>query len=291
MQEVRLKAPAKINLTLNIISKRLDGYHNISSIMQTVSLYDDVLIRKSKLPGIKIFTNLPNLPRDRNNLVFKLVENLINEYNIQSGVLVKLFKRIPMSAGLGGGSSDCAAALLGMIKLFKLPITTYAAYNICKKYGADVPFCYMGGTVLAESTGANLKRLPEHPSTLVLIALQNFYLSTRKIYDLFDKNFSVNYKKNYKIKNEKLITGIKIKNKKKIAHNFHNDLEKVSTSLCPQINKIKKIMLDNGALGSSMTGSGPSVFGYYEDFSTAQAAVKILKNNFPLISTFLVHTC
>jgi len=289
MQEVRLKAPAKINLTFDIISKRADGYHNISSVMQNIALCDDVLIRKSNTPGIRLLSNLPNVPRDKNNLVYKIIEDLIQEFEIKSGVVIKLFKRIPLGAGLAGGSSDCATALIGMKKLFKLPITTYGAYNICKRYGSDVPFCFMRGTVLVTGNGSVLKKLPDHPSTVILLAVPKFFMSTTKVYKNFDKNFEIRHKENFKL--NKILKGLKIRNKKRIAENLYNEFEEISSSLCWTIREIKQVMLDHGALGASMSGSGPTVFGYYETFNSAQKSIDIIKKNFPSVSIMLTHTC
>jgi 4-diphosphocytidyl-2-C-methyl-D-erythritol kinase len=257
--------------------------------MQSIALYDDVLIKKSTTPGIRLFTNLPNLPHDRNNLVYQVAEDLIKKYEIDSGVLIKLFKRIPVSAGLGGGSSDCATTLLGMKKLFKLPITVYQSFNICKQYGADVPFCFMGGTALAENIGTSLKRLPDHLVTVVLVVVPKFFLSSTKIYKLFDRNFKPKAKNDYRT--QKLITGLKMNNQKKIAASFFNDLEDTSNSLCSSIKAIKKVMKDSGALGTNMSGSGPSVFGYYQNFAAAQKSAKIVSKDFPDSTIFITHTC
>lgn len=286
MDSVKLKAPAKINLTLNLVSKRHDGYHNISSVMQTIALFDNIIIRKSKLPGIKVFSNIPYLPTDKNNLVYKIAQDLMNEYKIDCGITIKIFKRIPIGAGLGGGSSDCATTLKAIIKLFQLSISKYQTYKICERYGADVPFCFMGGTVLTSGIGNILKKLPEHPKTIVLLVKPKFSVSTARIYKLTDK-------KEIQLRtsaSQKIIHAIKNCDIKMIAENFYNALESSTADLYPDIYKIKNIMLKNNALGSCMSGSGPTVFGYFENFYTAKKAAAQIEKKFPQATTFLTQT-
>jgi 4-diphosphocytidyl-2C-methyl-D-erythritol kinase len=284
MNEIYLYAPAKINLTLDIISKRPDGYHNISSVMQTISLSDSIKIEKTRLPGVKILSNINWLAKDENNLVYRIASDLINEYNLDFGVRIKLFKRIPIGAGLAGGSADCAATLKGMIELFDLRISTCKAYKICERYGADVPFCFMGGTALAKGIGNILHRLPNHPKTYVLLAKPKFSLSTEKIYKMIKaKDMRLSDPK-------KIINAIKFKNRKAIAANFHNTFESIVTSSHPIIAQIKETMIKNGGLGACMSGSGPTVFGYYDNFEDAKKTASLIENTFPPTKTYFAKT-
>jgi len=284
--EVRLKAPAKINLTLDLISKRRDGYHNILSVMQTISLFDDIIIRKTSNPGINVFCNDAYLSNNKNNLVYKITQDILDEYKITSGVSIKLFKRIPVGAGLGGGSSDCATALKGLIELFKLNITKYGALRMCKKYGMDVPFFYMGGTVLVSGTGCTLKKISDHPRVGVLLVKPKYSLITSEIFNLVKpRDFNSKY-----LRTPKIIDAINKKNIKWISRDFYNGLENVVSRSYPEIIDLKKSVLESGALGSGMTGSGPTVFGYFEDFQKARKAAESLKSKFNNIETFVTKT-
>lgn len=284
MEQIFLKAPAKINLTLDVVSKRPDGYHNISSIMQTISLFDDIKIIKTSLPGVKLFTNVSYLPNDNRNLAYKIADDLLKRFKIDYGVTIKIFKRIPIGAGLAGGSTDCATTLKGMIKLFNLPISTYQAYKICEKYGADVPFCFMGGTALAKGIGNVLHRISAHPQTFVVLVKPVFFVSTERIYHMLDLE-KIKY-----VGSGKIINAIKNKNRKAIALNFNNALENPVVSLHPVIAKIKNEMIKHGALGASMSGSGPTVFGYFRNYYSASCAAKILRMKFPKSSVFITRT-
>lgn len=284
MNEIYLYAPAKINLTLDIISKRPDGYHNISSVMQTISLSDSIKIEKTRLPGVKIFSNIHWLAKNENNLVYRIASDLINEYKLDFGVKIKLFKRIPIGAGLAGGSSDCAATLKGMIELFDLPISTHKAYKICERYGADVPFCFMGGTALAKGIGNILHRLPNHPKTYVLLAKPKFSTSTKKIYRLIKEKDMGTYNP------KKIIKAIKLQDQNAIAANFHNTFESIVTFSHPIIAQIKETMIKNGALGSCMSGTGSTVFGYYANIEDAKKTASLIENTFPATKIYLAKT-
>ncbi len=285
MDTVKLKAPAKINLTLDVLDKRSDGMHNIVSVMQTISLFDDVVIKKTILPGIRIFSNVEWLC-DSNNLVYRLAEDILREYNLDCGLTIKLYKRIPIGAGLAGGSSDCATALKCLIKLFDLKLSMAQIHRTCEKYGADVPYCFFGGTMLVKGIGNILKRLPHHSKAVVLLAKPNFFVSnkTKKIFEMFDqKNFSNSH-------TEKIISAIKNRNIKDIAENFSNSLEYVTANLCPQIKQIKNFMLQNDAFGACMSGSGPTVFGYFENFNIAKKTAVKIQNKFRYVTTFVTRT-
>jgi len=273
-----MKAHAKINLSLDILGKRSDGYHDMRSVMQTLHLHDDLTIKKIHKQKFKLVCNLNWLPVDSDNLVHKAATILIKNFNIESGIFIELNKKIPVAAGLAGGSSDCAATLLGIRKLFKLPISDAELSSIGKTLGADVPYCMTGGTVLAEGLGDQITKLPHHPQTLVVLAKPPISLSTSTVFKKF-KLENVTERPNI----EKMIDDIKNQNLHDIAGGFCNVLESVSLKLSPDIEKIKLTMLQNNALNSLMSGSGPTVFGYFQHKSDAVRAINSIKSENPNI--------
>ena len=290
MTKIFLKAPAKINLFLDVLSRRDDGYHDISSVMQSVSLFDDIVISKTNSPGVKLITNSDRVPHDEKNLAYRVANDLLNRYKTKTGVVIKIFKRIPVGAGLAGGSTDCAATLKGILKLFKLYIPKDDIYKICERYGADVPFCYEGGTVLATGIGNVLRRITPHPKTIIVLAKPDFSISTKYVYEkieLANKNNKNNY---HHVDLNKMIEALKHGDRKSIASKLYNVFEKIVAEQHPVIIDIKNMLLENGALGASMTGTGSAVFGYFDNYSHAKRAYLSLKKNFIRIETYLVKT-
>ena len=182
MDDISLKALAKINLGLDVVRRREDGYHEVRMIMQTIHLYDRLKITKMKTPGIEIHSNLPFLPVNENNLVYKAGKLLMDEFDIREGVRVDLLKRIPVAAGMAGGSSDAAAMLYGINQLFELKLSRQALMERGVTIGADVPYCLMRGTALAEGIGEKLKQLPPMLKCPVLIAKPQISVSTKFVY-------------------------------------------------------------------------------------------------------------
>ena len=180
---MRLKAMAKINLGLDVLGKREDGYHEVRMIMQTIRMYDILDIRKTKKPGIVLTTNLPFIPADRRNLVYKAAEMLMEEFGVEEGLSIKLRKFIPVAAGMAGGSSDAAAAFVGVNRMFRLGLTEEQLMERAVKVGADVPYCIMRGTALAEGIGEKLTRLPKVPKCYVLIGKPGINVSTKTAYE------------------------------------------------------------------------------------------------------------
>lgn len=182
MKEIRMKALAKINLGLDVVKKREDGYHEVRMIMQTVKLYDQIDIHKMDKPGIRLKTNLQYLPVDENNLAYRAARLLIEEFGIPKGVSIRLRKVIPIAAGMAGGSSDAAAVLVGLNRIFQLGLTKQELMERSVKLGADVPYCILRGTALAEGIGEKLTRLPAMPKCHVLIAKPGIHVSTKMVY-------------------------------------------------------------------------------------------------------------
>lgn len=272
--DISLKALAKINLGLDVVRRREDGYHEVRMIMQTVQLYDRLDIKRTQEPGIQIQTNLSFLPVNENNLIYKAAKLLMDEFSITDGISVKLDKRIPVAAGMAGGSTDAAAMLFGMNRLFSLGLTKRQLMERGVQIGADVPYCIMRGTALAEGIGEALSPLPPMVKCPVLIAKPSISVSTKFVYQnlkLDDTTIHPDI--------DLLIDDIKAKNLHDIAAHMGNVLETVTIPNYPVIDEIKKHMLSNGAVGAMMSGSGPTVFGLFDDEDTAKKAYKAMRSS------------
>lgn len=272
--DISLKALAKINLGLDVVRRREDGYHEVRMIMQTIHLYDRLDIIRTKEPGIQIQTNLSFLPVNENNLIYKAAKLLMDEFSITDGVSVKLDKRIPVAAGMAGGSTDAAAMLIGVNRLFSLGLTKRQLMERGVQIGADVPYCIMRGTALAEGIGEALSPLPPMVKCPVLIAKPSISVSTKFVYQnlkLDDTTIHPDI--------DRLIDDIKAKNLHDIAAHMGNVLETVTIPNYPVIDEIKKHMFSNGAVGAMMSGSGPTVFGLFDDEDTAKKAYKAMRSS------------
>lgn len=272
--DISLKALAKINLGLDVVRRREDGYHEVRMIMQTIHLYDRLDIKRTQEPGIQIQTNLSFLPVNENNLIYKAAKLLMDEFSITDGVSVKLDKRIPVAAGMAGGSTDAAAMLIGVNRLFSLGLTKRQLMERGVQIGADVPYCIMRGTALAEGIGEALSPLSPMVKCPVLIAKPSISVSTKFVYQnlkLDDTTIHPDI--------DLLIDDIKAKNLHDIAAHMGNVLETVTIPNYPVIDEIKKHMLSNGAVGAMMSGSGPTVFGLFDDEDTAKKAYKAMRSS------------
>lgn len=267
MDEIKLKALAKINLGLDVVRRREDGYHEVRMVMQTIHLYDQLLIQKSETPGIQIHSNLSFLPVNENNLVYKAGKLLMDEFDIHTGVSVELNKRIPVAAGMAGGSTDAAAMLYGMNQLFGLKLKRKDFMERGVQIGADVPYCIMRGTALAEGIGEKLSSLPPMVKCPVLIAKPAVSVSTKFVY----QNLKLNEQTPHP-DIDALITDIRNSDLDNICADMGNVLETVTIPNYPVIAQIKEQMLKSGAKASMMSGSGPTVFGLFGDEETARRA-------------------
>ena len=274
MDKISLKALAKINLGLDVVRRREDGYHEVRMVMQTIHLFDRLNIEKTKDAGISIKTNLFFLPVNENNLIYKAGKLLMDEFNITEGVSVELDKRIPVAAGMAGGSTDAAAMLYGMNKIFDLGLSMQELKDRGVKIGADVPYCLMRGTALAEGIGEKLKSLPPMIKCPVLIAKPQISVSTKFVYEnlRLDQN-------TVHPDIDALIQDIKDKDLHEVCNHMGNVLETVTIPNYPIIDEIKKKMMNSGAIGAMMSGSGPTVFGLFEDEETAKKAYKEMKKS------------
>lgn len=267
METIKLKALAKINLGLDVVRRREDGYHEVRMIMQTIHLYDKLELVRTKEPGVVITANLDFLPTDENNLIYKAAKLMQDVFQIEEGIAVDLQKRIPVAAGMAGGSTDAAAVLYGMNELFHLGLKRQKLMELGVKIGADVPYCLMRGTALAEGIGEKLRSLPPMPKCAVLIAKPGIGVSTKFVYEnlKLDKN-TVHPDINGQI------AAIRKGSLKDVAACMGNVLETVTISRYPVIDEIKRCMMENGAVNAMMSGSGPTVFGLFRDEDTAKEA-------------------
>ncbi|MCI8327607.1 MAG: 4-(cytidine 5'-diphospho)-2-C-methyl-D-erythritol kinase [Lachnospiraceae bacterium] len=274
MDELRLKALAKVNIGLDVLRKREDGYHEVRMIMQTIHLFDKLRIKKTKEPGIKINSNLYYLPVNENNLIHKAAKLMMEEFSIQEGIEVFLEKHIPVAAGMAGGSTDAAATLYGLNRMFDLGLSMKSLKEYGVRIGADVPYCLMRGTALAEGIGEKLTPLAPMPKCPVLVAKPGIAVSTKFVYE----NLRLD-KQTQHPDIDRLIENIEDKNLGKIARDMGNILETVTIKHYPEIADLKKIILGTGALNALMSGSGPTVFGLYENEKTAKKAYKIVRKS------------
>lgn len=267
MDKIKLKALGKINLGLDVLGRRPNGYHDVRMVMQTVYLYDQILLEKTDEEGISLKTNLFYLPVNENNLAYRAAKMLIDEFAIKEGVHISLEKHIPVAAGMAGGSSNAAAVLYGMNRLFQLGLTDQELMERGVKLGADVPYCIMRGTVLAEGIGEELTPLPAMPKCHVLLAKPPISVSTQKVYEKLDAQ---EVTKHPDI--DGILLGLQTGDLKKITSSMGNVLENVTITEYPQIERIKDVMKEEGALNAMMSGSGPTVFGIYDDKILARRA-------------------
>ena len=268
IKHLSLKAYGKINLGLDVLRRRDDGYHEVRMIMQTVGIYDRIDLIYKETPGITVETNLYYLPDNENNLVYKAAKLLMDEFHVQKGVHIRLRKYIPVAAGMAGGSSDAAAVLFGVNKMFSLGLTTEQLMDRGVKIGADVPYCVMRGTALSEGIGEILTPLTVPPQCQVLIAKPGISVSTKFVYENLHAN-ELRPEQHPDI--DGMMEAIKQKDLYGIADRFGNVLENVTIPAYPVIQEIKDLMLEQGAIGALMSGSGPTVFGL---FTNPKAAAK-----------------
>ena len=279
---VEVKAYAKVNLGLDVLRKREDGYHEVKMIMQSVNLFDILTFSvfngmgvQDNIGTIRIESDSDEIPLNEGNLIYRACRLVMNHFKIKKNILVTVRKSIPVAAGLAGGSADCAAALKGMNELFRLGMSLEEMQKIGVRLGADVPYCLLGGTALAEGIGEILTPLPNLPNCIFLIAKPPFGVSTKEVYtqlSLEDKT----------IKDHPDIDGIRKgiekQDMKVVTAKMGNMLEQVTIPMHPEIKQMKDLMLENGALNALMSGSGPTVFGIFDHLEQAWNAHKAISD-------------
>lgn len=272
MREIKLRALAKINLGLDVVGKREDGYHQVRMVMQTVRLYDQVKLSMKERSGITVKTNLFYLPVNEDNLVYKAAKLLMDEFGIHQGVMIDLKKFIPVAAGLAGGSSDAAAVLVGMNRLFQLGLSKGDLMKRGVSIGADVPYCIMRGTALAEGIGEELTPLPAMPKCRILIAKPAVHVSTKFVYTNLRADELADHPDI-----DGQIEALRKGDLHRLADKMGNVLETVTVPAYPVIGEIKRVMIAGGAIGAMMSGSGPTVFGLFEDERKAKHTYEKLR--------------
>lgn len=271
---MRLRALAKINLGLDILRKREDGYHEVRMIMQTIQMYDVLEIRRVKKPGISLSVNYPYIPNDERNLVYKAAKLLMDEFQVKSGVDIRLEKFIPVAAGMAGGSSDAAAALVGINRLFKLGLSEKDLMDRAVNIGADVPYCVMRGTALAEGIGEKLTRITPVPDCFVLIGKPGINVSTKAAYESLQLDKITTHPDI-----DGMIKDIECGNLLAMTEKMGNVFESGIIGKYPVIGEIKELMEAHGALKAMMSGSGPTVFGIFDDRKKMEAAAAALRES------------
>ena len=284
MREIKLKARAKINLGLDVVRKREDGYHEVRMIMQMINLYDKITLRQRTEPGIIVSTNLSYLPVNEDNLVYRAAKLLMDEFQVSGGLEIVLQKYIPVAAGMAGGSSDAAAVMVGVNRMFHLGLSKKQLMERGVKIGADVPFCIMRGTALAEGIGEKLTTLPAMPHCSLVIAKPKVHVSTKFVYG--------NLKADEIIEHPDIdgqVQALRDNDLEQIVAKMGNVLETVTIPAYPVIDKIKQTMIRHGAMGAMMSGSGPTVFGVFEREEQAKEVCRLLKKEGSAKQIYLVR--
>lgn len=295
-----LKAPAKVNLFLSVNSKRNDGFHDLTMIMQPISLFDTIeieikknnkkfnsnLFKKSNNnfisnSQVQLVSNLSYIPTDDRNLIVKVIKFFFEKYNIKDNVYINLKKMIPTCGGLGGGSSDAATMILYLNEYYKTNLTISEMNDIAARFGSDIPFFLYKSECICEGKGEVVTKITSYKNYHILISTPNIKVSTKEIFDTVDNALTL--EDNKIIKEEKFkncINAIKNKDIDLLSKNLFNDLENVTCKIYKDINEIKKMNIDNGAIATLMSGSGPSVFGIYNSYFSALKAKKNIKQKY-----------
>ncbi len=274
VDKIEKKAYAKLNIALDVIRKRLDGYHDMKMVMQTINLFDVIKIQKNNSNEITINSNVNITTNIESNLVYKAAKLVLEEAGLYGVVGLEIYieKNIPMGAGMAGGSADCATTILSLNELLGLNLSLEKMIELGKTLGSDVPYCLVGGTKLVEGVGDIITPLNAHPQTWVLVAKPKQSISTKLIFE------NLNLEKKKQVPNfEELILAIDNSDVKNIGKNFCNVFEEVTIPLCEEIQEIKNTMNANGAINSLMTGTGSTVFAYFENEDEAKRCAVILR--------------
>ena len=277
MEQLKQKAYAKINLSLDVVRRRDDGYHEVKMIMQTVGLYDELTMEKCG-QGIHVTVSMGDgflgetLPADENNLVYKAAKLIMDRYELCEGVRIHLDKHIPIAAGMAGGSTDAAAVIRGMNGLFRLGMDLEDMKKLAVKIGADVPYCIEGGTQLSEGIGEVLTPLRAAPAFLLLIAKPDISVSTKYVYENLNLHTLTAHPDV-----DGMAGALEKGDSAGIVSRMENVLESVTLEKYPVIRKIKTVMKENGAWNALMSGSGPTVFGIYNNREEMEKTARLLR--------------
>ena len=273
MDSFNCKARAKINLGLDVCRRLENGYHEVKMVMQTVDIYDELSLKKREDSDIVLLVNSgDDLGTLEDNLIYKAAKRMREHYGLNQGIEIYLKKNIPVAAGMAGGSADAAATMLGINELFALGRSKEELMELALPLGADIPFCIMGGTALAEGIGEKLTPLPAPPDAVLLVVKPPIMVSTGKVYQSLDLK---ELKKHPDI--DGMVAAIRDSDLKGIVQRMENVMETVTEAEFPIITDIKRMMTGNGALNAMMSGSGPSIFGVFMDRTTATDAAEYVR--------------
>ena len=281
---VEAEGHAKINLTLDILGRRADGYHEVAMVMQSLALHDTVVLERAA-QGISLSIDRADLPADEKNLAYRAAKLVIETCGLSSGVSIRLTKRIPIAAGLAGGSADAAAVLRGMNELFSLSLGDAELCALGARLGSDIPFTLLGGTMLAEGRGEKLRRLPDFPATPVVLAKPPVSVSTAWAYQAYDAQESPEHPDNAAVERA-LAAG----SREDAATHLYNVLERVTISKYGIVSRYKEQMKEAGAIASMMSGSGPTVFGLARTQAEAEHIARSLRQREPEAEIILTDT-
>ena len=272
MNQVKIRAMAKVNLGLDVLRRRENGYHDVKMVMQTVDLCDELIVKKDEAEEISITTNVGELPLNEDNLIYKAANLLFDKAGKKYGVSIHLDKNIPIAAGMAGGSTDAAATLLALNELLGFGFNKEELAEIGVKIGADVPYCIYGGTCLSEGIGEVLTKLPDAPDCYIVIAKPPIGVSTKYVYE----NLHIETVTEHPDM-DAMVEAIKKGSLKGVTDTMGNVLETVTVKKYPEISRMKQCLLTNGAENALMSGSGPTVFGIFIEKEMAEKALKELE--------------
>lgn len=272
---MKIKAYGKINIALEVVGKREDGYHLLRMIMQNIDLYDLIELNEKRSNDITIECNKPYVPKDDRNLAYKAARLFMDTYKINRGIHIDIVKNIPVAAGLAGGSTNAAAVLKALNEMFAVGASEQDLMDLGVKLGADIPYCIKGGTCLCEGIGEKISELKSFKDKILVLVKPPFGVSTKDVYGAIDIN-----KIFKKVLVNELIEAIEKDDLLFVAKNMKNHLENVTLRRHPLIIKIKEDMIKMGSIGSMMSGSGPTVFGFFDDMLKAQSCYERMKKQF-----------
>lgn len=281
MDSYQIKAFAKINLGLDVVRRLENGYHEVKMVMQTVGIYDELTLTRTQ-EGITVTTDHKELPTDDNNLIYKAAKIMMEEYHIPSGIHIHLKKNIPVAAGMAGGSTDAAATFKGINRMFDLDCTLEELMRLGVRVGADVPYCVLGGTALAEGIGEKLTSLNPAPDCYVLVVKPDISVSTKEVYEHLDAEGITQHPDI-----DGMVEAIWEESLQGILDRMGNVLENVTVEKYPVIDLLKRRLRELGALNSLMSGSGPTVFGIFINERIAREAFEQMKAENPQCRVFL----
>ena len=272
-------AYAKLNLTLDVLGKREDGYHDIKSVMQAIALRDDIEIDLGTGEPWRILCDKDHIPTDESNLAWKAAKLFFDATGKDpNGLEIRITKRIPVEAGLGGGSADAAAVLRALNRHYDMPLSLPALAELGGQIGSDIPFCVLCGTAMVEGRGDRIRRLPDLPDCIFVVCKPDFSSSTAELYRKLDEK-TIGKHPDHQAMESALLAG----DLEKVVTNVYNVFDPVVTEEHLELNYIKSVMNSYGAVGLQMTGSGSAVFGICGNFENAAVICNMLKDNYPQV--------